>query len=75
MVTLWYRAPELLLGTTSYSTAVDIWSAGCIFAEMITGRPLFAGTETDQLLRVMKVLGTPTEEAWPDVAELPGWQV
>jgi cyclin-dependent kinase 2 len=43
VVTLWYRAPELLLGSTEYSTPIDIWSIGCIFAEMVTKRPLFPG--------------------------------
>ncbi len=43
MVTLWYRAPEILLGSKTYSTPVDIWSIGCIFAEMINHRPLFPG--------------------------------
>jgi len=43
VVTLWYRAPELLLGSTEYSTPIDVWSIGCIFAEMVTKRPLFTG--------------------------------
>ena len=43
VVTLWYRAPELLLGSTEYSTPIDIWSIGCIFSEMVTKRPLFTG--------------------------------
>lgn len=43
VVTLWYRCPEILLGSPLYSTAVDLWSAGCIFAEMASGRPLFTG--------------------------------
>ena len=55
-----------------YSTAIDIWSAGCIFAEMITGRPLFPGdSEIDELYKIFQVLGTPTESVWPGVTSLP----
>ena len=55
VVTLWYRSPELLLGSQYYSTPVDIWSIGCIFAEMITKRPLFPGdSEIDQLFRIFR---------------------
>ena len=65
VVTLWYRAPEVLLGTT-YATPVDIWSCGCIFAELISRKPLFPGlNESDQLSRILGVLGTPPEEEWP----------
>ncbi|CAN0014172.1 unnamed protein product [Bubo scandiacus] len=68
VVTLWYRAPEILLGCKYYSTAVDIWSLGCIFAEMITRRALFPGdSEIDQLFRIFRTLGTPDEAAWPGV--------
>lgn len=55
MVTLWYRAPEILLGSTEYSTPVDIWAAGCIFAEMFTKAPLFIGDcEIDQLYKIFR---------------------
>ena len=65
VVTLWYRAPEVLLGTT-YATPVDIWSCGCILAELVTRKPLFPGhNESDQLSRILSVLGTPAEEDWP----------
>merc|ERR1711874_159533 len=65
VVTLWYRAPEVLLGTT-YATPVDIWSCGCIFAELMSRKPLFPGlNESDQLSRIMGLLGTPAEEDWP----------
>eukprot|EP00158_Paraphelidium_tribonemae_P002335 Partr_v1_DN25289_c0_g1_i10_m16517 putative Cyclin-dependent kinase len=68
VVTLWYRAPDVLLGSKSYSTSIDTWSTGCIFAEMASGRPLFPGSSVkDQLLRIFKVLGTPSEEIWPDL--------
>jgi len=72
VVTLWYRAPDVLMGSRKYSTPIDIWSAGCIFAEMVTGRPLFPGANVqDELLRIFKVLGTPNTTDWPEVAELP----
>merc|ERR1719271_1550738 len=60
VVTLWYRAPEILLGIDRYSTPVDIWSCGCIFAEMATGKALFPGdSEIDTLFKIFQVLGTP----------------
>lgn len=76
VVTLWYRAPDVLLGSRRYSTSIDIWSAGCIFAEMaMGGRPLFPGSSAhDQLMRIFKVLGTPTEEVWPGVNQLSEWK-
>ncbi|XP_076242195.1 cyclin-dependent kinase 2 [Calliopsis andreniformis] len=82
IVTLWYRAPEILLGTKLYSIAVDIWSLGCIFAEMATRRALFPGdSEIDQLFRIFRTLGTPDESIWPGVTQLtnytsmfPNWE-
>ncbi|OQS06792.1 cyclin-dependent kinase, partial [Thraustotheca clavata] len=72
VVTLWYRAPELLLGASTYSTAVDMWSVGCIFAEIILMKPLLMGRgEIDQLDQIFKLLGPPTEENWPGVTNLP----
>lgn len=68
VVTLWYRAPEILLGGKQYSTGVDMWSIGCIFAEMAQRKPLFSGdSEIDQIFKIFKVLGTPTKEVWPEV--------
>ena len=65
VVTLWYRAPDVLMGSRRYSTPVDIWSIGCIFAEMSNGRPLFPGTsENHQLSLIFRALGTPTEEIY-----------
>ena len=56
-MTLWYRAPEILLGQKRYSTPVDMWSVGCIFAELVTKRPLFAGDcEIDQLFRIFRFI-------------------
>jgi len=75
VVTLWYRAPEVLLGCQRYSTPVDVWSIGCIFAEMFTGKPLFHGdSEIDQLFRIFRSLGTPTEETWPGVTAMPDYK-
>ena len=55
VVTLWYRAPEVLLGSQRYSCPVDMWSVGCIFAEMVTKKPLFHGdSEIDQLFRIFR---------------------
>ncbi|RZB40703.1 cyclin-dependent kinase 1 [Asbolus verrucosus] len=75
VVTLWYRAPEVLLGSARYSCPIDIWSLGCIFAEMATKRPLFQGdSEIDQLFRIFRVLKTPSEEIWPGVSTLPDYK-
>jgi serine/threonine protein kinase len=66
VVTLWYRSPEVLLGT-SYATPVDLWSCGCIFAELFTRKPLFPGQyEVDQLGQIFSILGTPSEADWPE---------
>ncbi|PFH37455.1 putative cell-cycle-associated protein kinase CDK [Besnoitia besnoiti] len=74
VVTLWYRAPDVLMGSKTYSTPVDIWSVGCIFAEMVNGRPLFPGTgNEDQLVKIFKILGTPQLSEHPQLAELPHW--
>jgi serine/threonine protein kinase len=75
VVTLWYRAPEILLGGKHYSVGVDMWSIGCIFAELVTKQPLFPGdSEIDQLYRIFRVCGTPTEAIWPGVSKLPDWK-
>lgn len=74
VVTLWYRAPEILLGARTYSSPVDIWSIGCIFAEMLTGNPLFCGeSEIEQLLSIFKTIGTPTSQTWPEVLNFKDW--
>jgi serine/threonine protein kinase len=70
VVTLWYRSPDVLLGSKFYSTSIDMWSIGCIFAEMVTGRPFATGnTPFDQLLKIQKILGTPTPSEWPEYEE------
>ncbi|XP_004516446.1 cell division control protein 2 homolog [Cicer arietinum] len=66
-----YKAPEILLGSTNYSTAVDIWSMGCIFAEIFIGKPLFHGKDAPKILaQIFCLLGTPTEETWPGVSSI-----
>nr|CAG4651917.1 EOG090X081V [Triops cancriformis] len=76
VVTLWYRPPDVLFGAKLYTTSIDMWSAGCIFAELANaGRPLFPGSDVeDQLKRIFKLLGTPTEETWRDVTLLPDYK-
>lgn len=75
VVTLWYRAPEVLLGSPRYSTPVDVWSVGCIFSEMANKRPLFHGdSEIDQLFRIFRTLSTPTEDIWPGVSQMPDYK-
>ncbi|TFK57333.1 Pkinase-domain-containing protein [Heliocybe sulcata] len=72
VVTLWYRAPEILLGATTYSTAIDIWSVGCIFAELLLKEPLFqAKSELELISMIFKLLGPPTSSSWPDYTTLP----
>ncbi|ETV78908.1 CMGC/CDK protein kinase, variant 1, partial [Aphanomyces astaci] len=72
VVTLWYRAPELLLGAQSYSSSIDIWACGCIFGELILNRPLLNGsTDLEQLQLIYKTLGRPTERIWPGMSSLP----
>lgn len=69
VVTLWYRPPDVLLGSTEYSTPIDMWGVGCIFYEMSSGRPLFPGaTVEDELHLIFKVLGTPKEADWPGIS-------
>ncbi|KAK3810122.1 MAG: kinase-like domain-containing protein [Benniella sp.] len=83
VVTIWYRAPELLLGSRHYTKAIDIWAIGCIFAELITLRPIFKGEEAkvenkktvpfqkNQLQKIFEVLGYPTKERWPTIDQQP----
>lgn len=89
VVTIWYRAPELLLGARHYTTAIDMWSVGCIWGELLALRPMFKGEEakmdpktkaapfqTDQLKRIVEVLGTPNKDRWPAIESMPdykGW--
>jgi len=71
VVTLWYRAPEVLMGA-HYFAPVDVWAAGCVFVEMLTGKPLFPGIcEIDQLFQIFSKLGTPNDATWPEFTSLP----
>ena len=72
VVTLWYRAPELLLGALQYSIPVDMWSVGCIFWEICTLKPLFDGLDEIPMIQmIFKTLGTPNDEIWPNYSKLP----
>jgi len=76
VITQWYRPPEILLGTKTYNWGADIWGLGCIFAEMVINRPLFPGdSEIDQLFKIFRLLGTPTEATWPGVTRLPDFNM
>lgn len=68
---MWYRAPELLLGSNHYDTKIDIWSVGCFLVEILMSKPLFQGdNEMRQLDIIFSILGTPTPETWPGVQNL-----
>ncbi|KNC76955.1 CMGC/CDK protein kinase [Sphaeroforma arctica JP610] len=72
VVTLWYRPLDILLGSVDYNSSLDIWSAGCILAELVTGTPLFPGKDHDsQLTTVFSKLGTPSPDTWPELENLP----
>ncbi|PLB36022.1 cyclin-dependent serine/threonine protein kinase SSN3 [Aspergillus candidus] len=83
VVTIWYRAPELLMGSRHYTPAVDLWAVGCIFAELLSLRPIFKGEEAkmdskktvpfqrNQMMKIMDIMGLPTKESWPDIGSMP----
>ncbi|XP_048402814.1 cyclin-dependent kinase 10 isoform X4 [Stegostoma tigrinum] len=72
VVTLWYRAPELLLGTKTQTTAIDMWAVGCILAELLAHKPLLPGSsEIHQIDLIVQLLGTPNENIWPGFSNLP----
>ncbi|CAN7046431.1 hypothetical protein IGI04_008669 [Brassica rapa subsp. trilocularis] len=72
VITLWYRPPELLLGATKYGPAIDMWSVGCIFAELLNGKPILPGkTESEQLNKIYELCGSPDENNWPGVTKMP----
>ncbi|CAM9477160.1 unnamed protein product [Phaeothamnion confervicola] len=74
VVTLWYRAPEILLGSQTYAPPVDVWALGTILVELVTKRPLFPGdSEIDELYKIFQLLGTPNEETWAGVTSFPDW--
>ncbi|KAL4788536.1 hypothetical protein BJX76DRAFT_344917 [Aspergillus varians] len=77
VITIWYRPPELLLGETRYGPAVDVWSAACVYVEMFTKKAVFPGEggEISQLDKLYNMLGTPTRAEWPDITEMPWFQL
>lgn len=76
VITLWYKPPELLFGATVYGEEVDMWSAGAIFLELFTRRPIFqAGDEIDQLYATFKLMGTPSLTNWPEARDLPWFEL
>ena len=75
VVTLWYRAPEVLMGQRKYGLPIDVWSVGTIFAELWNFYPLWPGdSEIDEIFRIFRTLGTPNETVWPGVSELPDYK-
>lgn len=77
VITIWYRPPELLLGETRYGPGVDVWSAACVCMEMFTKKAVFPGegSELSQLDKIYNCLGTPTRTEWPDLVEMPWFQL
>lgn len=74
VVTLWYRPPDVLLGSSNYNAAIDIWSVGCIMAELVNNIPLIMGkNDGDQLKKIFSLFGTPNEEEYPEIKELKDW--
>lgn len=70
----WYRAPELLYGARQYDQGVDLWAVGCILGELLNGSPLFPGeNDIEQLCCVLRILGTPSPQVWPEITELPDY--
>ncbi|RMZ45613.1 protein kinase [Aspergillus flavus] len=77
VITIWYRPPELLLGETRYGPAVDVWSAACVYVEMFTKKAVFPGEggEISQMEKLYNCLGTPTRAEWPDIVEMPWFEL
>lgn len=72
VITIWYRPPELLLGTTNYGPEVDMWGCGCLLVELYNKSALFQGTnEIEQLEAIFKIMGSPTLEQWPNIFDMP----
>ena len=72
--THYYRAPELLFGDRGYTEAIDIWAAGCVMAELLNGEPLFPGVgDLEMIGKISELLGTPCEETWPGISQLPDY--
>lgn len=76
IITLWYRPPEILLGATRYGPSVDMFSAGCVFAELFTRKAVFQGrTEIDQLDKLYALMGTPNKRIWPGIVQMPWFEL
>jgi CTD kinase subunit alpha len=77
VITIWYRSPELLLGETKYTAAVDVWSAACVMVEIFDRNAIFPGdgTELNQLEKVYNVMGTPSLKEWPGLVEMPWFEL
>ncbi|KER23147.1 hypothetical protein T265_08916 [Opisthorchis viverrini] len=77
VVTLWYRPPDVLLGSTTYTASLDIWGVGCIFTEMVSGVATFPGSKdaVDQLDKIFRIMGTPSETTWRGVSKLPKYKM
>ena len=74
VVTIWYRSPELLLGMKNYDLKVDMWSIGCVFAELLIGEPIFRGNnEKEQIEQIYKICGTPNDLSWQGFSLLPNY--
>jgi len=74
VVTLWYRPPDILLGSKMYDNSIDLWSAACIFGEMVNGQSLFQGkNDAEQCEEIFKIIGTPDENDFPWLKESPEW--
>ncbi|KAM9030612.1 cyclin-dependent kinase 20 isoform 7-T13 [Megaptera novaeangliae] len=74
VATRWYRAPELLYGARQYDQGVDLWAVGCILGELLNGSPLFPGeNDIEQLCCVLRILGTPSPQVWPEIKDLPDY--
>lgn len=72
VITLWYRPPELLLGTTNYGTEVDMWGCGCLLVELFNKTAIFQGSnELEQIESIFKIMGTPTINSWPTLYDMP----
>lgn len=76
VITIWYRPPELLLGSVDYGREVDIWGVGCLLIELYTKMAVFQGTEEiSQLYKIFDIMGTPSVDSWPDIENLPWFEM
>ena len=72
--TRWYKAPEMLLGSKTYDNSIDVWAIGCIFAELMGDKPIFKGmNDIEQIIMIIRTLGTPNHETWPEFEQLPDY--